>query len=70
MFRFDEDLMAQRLSDRCPNRVASTGGNALPHRAVATENGLRGLVFFYSWISHRNIYVSVKALVSSNPLNL
>jgi len=47
MFRFDEDLMAERLSDRCHNRVASTGGNALPHRAVATENGLRGLVLIY-----------------------
>jgi hypothetical protein len=44
MFRFDEDLMARRLSDECRNRVADTGDNSWPHFTVATENGRTGLV--------------------------
>jgi hypothetical protein len=70
MFRFDEDLMVERLSDRCHNPVASTGGNSLPHRTVATENGFRGPVQIFLWMSHRKINVSGKPAVSSNPMNL
>jgi hypothetical protein len=44
MLRFDEVLVAERLFDRCHNPVASTGGNTLPDRTVATENGLKGPV--------------------------
>jgi hypothetical protein len=70
MFRFDEDLMAERLSDRCHIPVASTGGNSLPHRTIATENGLRGPVLIFQWIYHRKIDVSGKCPAWSNRLNL
>jgi hypothetical protein len=44
MFRFDEDLMAERLSGRFRNPTASKGGNYPPHRTMAAEKGLRGPV--------------------------
>jgi hypothetical protein len=34
MFRFDEDLIAERLSGQSHISLASTGGSALPHRTV------------------------------------
>jgi hypothetical protein len=58
MFKFDEDLMAERLSDRFHGVVASTCGSALPHRTATTENGLEGPVLNFLWISHREIYVT------------
>jgi hypothetical protein len=70
MFRFDEDLMAERLSDRCHIPVASAGGSSLPHRTVATVNGLSGPVLVFWWTSHRDIKVSGNPLLWSNPLNL
>jgi len=44
MFSFDEDMMVERLSDRCHNPVDSAGGKVLAHRTVAKECGLRGPV--------------------------
>jgi hypothetical protein len=70
MFKFDEDLMAERLSDRCHIPLDSAGDNSLPRRTVATENGQGGPVMIFWWISHRKNYVRGKPPDSSNPLNL
>jgi hypothetical protein len=52
MFKFNEDLMAERLSVRCHNPVPGIGGIWLPRGIVKTENGLGGPVRIVQWISH------------------
>jgi hypothetical protein len=70
MFQFDEDLVAKRLLDRSHDPVDGTDGGLLPHCAVATENGVRGLGMTFQRMFHRSIHVNRILPVPSNPLNL